>query len=69
MLLGSIFGFFVAVKGYKETDWDSIKRISIRGTFMRGPTTPAMKKLVRIWAGAMILGFILVAIGISIGLN
>lgn len=48
MLFGAVFGFYVALKGYKSTGWDNIKRITTRGQFMRGPMTPQMKKLVRI---------------------
>lgn len=69
LLLGSVFGFFVAYKGYKETDWGGVKRISARGAFTRGPKTPAMKRLVRLWLAIMILGFVLLGAGISIGLS
>ncbi len=64
LLLGAIFGFYVAYKGYRSTDWSNLKRISARATFFRGEPTPAMKKLI-----IMIAGFILLAIGISIGTN
>lgn len=69
LLLGAIFGFYVAYKGYRSTDWSNLKRISSRAVFFRGEPTPSMKKLIRTWMIIMIAGFILLAIGISIGTN
>lgn len=69
MLLGAIFGLGVAVKGYKETDWSGVRKISIWGGFQRGGISPVMRKLTYIWVGIMIMGFIFVGIGLSVGLN
>lgn len=69
MLVGAVFGFFVAIKGYRETDWQDVKKISIWAGFQRGPLNPAMRRLTKIWAALMLIGIILLAIGISIGLK
>lgn len=69
LLLGAIFGFYVAYKGYRSTDWSNLKRISSRAVFFHVEPTPAMKKLIRTWMIIMIAGFILLAIGISIETN
>lgn len=69
MLLGALFGFFVAVKGYRHTDWSKVKKISYWGKFQRGKLTPQMKRLIWIWAGVMILGFALTGVGISLGIE
>lgn len=58
LLLGAIFGVFVAVKGYKATDWGKTRRI-IGDSFYYGNVDPKMKKLVRIWVIMMFSGFIL----------
>lgn len=69
MLLGAVFGIFVAVKGFRETEWTEAKRISIRGSFTRGYVSPRMKKLIRIWVLVMIAGFLITGIGLAIGLG
>ena len=69
MLIGALFGFFVAYKGYKETNWKEVNKISSRALFMRGPRTPQMKKLSNIWRIIMIIAFVVVGIGIAIGLH
>lgn len=69
LLIGVVFGFVVAVKGYRATDWHSVKKISYRGMFQRGEPTPQMKTLIRIWGAVMILGFIITGIGLAIGLD
>lgn len=69
MLIGALFGFYVAVKGFRATDWPGIKKISIMSGFQRGKNSPEMKRLTRIWMGVMIAGFILTGIGLTIGIN
>lgn len=69
MLLGAIFGFFVAVKGYKETDRSGVKKISLWAGFQRGPMNPAMKRLTKIWGVIMFAGLVIVFTGIAIGLK
>ena len=69
LLIGAAFGLIIAVKGYKETDWGKIKRISYFGDFQRGEKSLKIKRLTRIWCGIMIAGFIVLGIGLSIGLN
>ena len=67
LLLGTLFGFVVAVKGHKATDWKNVKNISARGRFYWGDVSPEMRRLARVWTGIMIVGFILIGIGLSIG--
>ena len=69
MLAGAVFGLFVAVKGYRQTDWRKAGRISYYARFTHGNShSPEMKKLTRIWGIIMLAGLILTAIGIAIGL-
>ncbi|MCI8998225.1 MAG: hypothetical protein HFJ95_04440 [Muribaculaceae bacterium] len=69
LLLGSIFGIFVALKGYRNDARSDIKGMSSTGFFQQHKISPEMKKLTRVWGCIMISGFILLGIGISIGLK
>lgn len=69
MLVGAIFGLIIAVKGYMQTEWRQVRRISYWNNFQFGQMSPQMRKLTRIWAIIMVLGFILTGIGLSIGLG
>lgn len=68
MLTGAVFGLFVAVKGYRQSDWHSIGKISYYARFTHGGTSPEMKRLTRIWGIIMVAGLILTGIGLAIGL-
>lgn len=65
LLLGSIFGVYVAVKGYMATNWSKTKRI-IGPSFYHGNVDPKTERLVRIWVITMFIGFILTGIGMAI---
>ena len=67
-LAAAVFGFFVAVKGYKETKGNMPQRI-FTTDFSYATKSPQMKKLIRIWSVGMIIGFIIIGIGIAVGLN
>lgn len=67
MLLGAVFGFFVAVKGYRATDWSKVKRMQVN-LFHQGSTTPRMKRLILAWGIIMIIGLIITGIGIATGI-
>lgn len=69
LLIGAVFGLFVAIKGYKEQNRNGKNHAFLSGVFMRGPMTPEMRKLVSIWGGITIVGFIILVIGISTGLK
>ncbi len=68
MLAGAVFGLFVAVKGYLQSDWRSIGKISYYARFTHGSTSPEMKRLTRMWGIIMVAGLILTGIGLAIGL-
>ena len=68
LLAAAVFGFFVAVKGYRETKGNMPRRI-VPFDFSQVPESPQMKKLIRIWSVGMIAGFIITGIGIALGLN
>ena len=65
LLLGSIFGVYVAIVGMKATDWGKTKRI-IGASFYHGNVDPKTKRLVRIWVITMFIAFILTGIGMAI---
>lgn len=68
LLAAAVFGFFVALKGYKETKGNMPRRI-FTTDFSYGTKSPQMKKLIRIWSVGMIVGFIIIGIGITVGFN
>lgn len=68
LLLGTIYGIYVAVKGYEGRKGDGGK-ISLLTGFQPGSVTPQMKRLIWIWGVIMIIGFVLTGIGITIGLK
>lgn len=68
MLTGAVFGLFVAVKGYRQSDWRSIGKISYYARFTRGNSSPEMKRLTHMWGIIMVAGLILTGTGLAIGL-
>lgn len=63
MLLGAIFGFFVALRGYRSTDWKFVRRIQ-PNAFSHGNTSAAQKRLQRCWAAAMAIGIAITGLGV-----
>ena len=68
MLFGTIFGMYVAIRGYREIDWSSVKRRPMFGNLSQHKMTPAMRKLTWMWCAIMFFSFIIVGVGLSIGL-
>lgn len=69
LLLGSLVGLAAAIKGFITN-----RNISPDDTGPCNPSRPSLKphmpqKLLRAWYVLMIVGFIIVGIGISMGLN
>lgn len=68
LLIGSIFGFYVAYKGLRDSNGGLARSIKLN-VFTQGPPSPYMRKLIKIWLAIMLIGFIITGIGISIGLH
>lgn len=68
LLLGAVYGIYVALMGLKEQNNGSIRWSSLF-YFHFGAQSPKMRKLTRNWAVIMIAGAILTAIGIAVGLK
>lgn len=66
LLAGVVFGFFLAIKGFKETDWNAVRSISVWSNFQRGAMSPQMKRLTGLWITIMIIGLILIGIGLTL---
>lgn len=68
LLIGAVYGLFIAIKGFKTTDWTGSSR-NHESSFNRGKNSPIMKKLTKIWYVTMLIGFMFIATGITIGLD
>ncbi len=68
MLIGAVYEFFVAVKGYHSSKGQWWQRFQLNA-FYQGPPDPKMRRLIKIWMLIMITGFAFTGIGISIGLG
>lgn len=68
MLIASIYGIVVAVKGYRSHLRDSPGR-SATASFLLGTVTPKMKRPIIIWAIGIITGLLITGIGTAIGLR
>ena len=64
LLVGSLYGIFVAVKGFRSRA--DGQRPLVEG-FGFGPVSPRMRRLIWIWGIIMIAGFVLTAIGLTTG--
>lgn len=68
MLLGALYGIYVAITGMRDRNEDRLKKQNMFGVHF-GSMTPKMKKLMTVWGIIMVLGFIITGIGIAIGLK
>lgn len=68
MLLGALYGIYVAITGMRDRNEDRLKKQNMFGVHF-GFMTPKMKKLMTVWGIIMVLGFIITGIGIAIGLK
>lgn len=68
MLLDALYGIYIAVKGIKSRNANSLEKHNIFN-FQFGSVSPEIKKLVTVWGVIMILGFAITGIGLAIGLK
>lgn len=68
LLLGAIFGLCAAIEGSRSQGWkpSEMFRLDFRN---HGPMPRQVKKLVITWGIVTILGFIILGIGLCMGLN
>lgn len=69
LALGVFYGLFVFIKGLRTTDWTGTNGISGQGLLHKGKSSPLMKRLSQIWYVAMLIGFMFIATGITIGMD
>lgn len=63
LLIGCVYGLFVAIKGFLES-----KGRNVAMSFFNPSTvSPQMRRLIRIWAWLMVLGFVSLGIGLELG--
>lgn len=68
LILGSLFGIYIAVRGIKESGGKFSSELQLN-PFNLVNRSPIMKRLTKIWMIIMVIGFIVTGIGISIGLK
>ena len=68
MLLGALYGIYIAITGMKSRNENCFKNQNIFGVQL-GSMTPKMKKLLTVWGIIMVIGLMLTGIGIAIGLQ
>lgn len=68
LLIGAIFGLYVAIRGFKKTGWKMVTELHVWDNMPNGTASPVMQKLTWTWGGIMAIGFFVVFIGLLIGL-
>lgn len=63
------YGLFVVIKRLLTTDWTGTNGISGQGLLHKEKSSPLMRRLSQIWYVAMLIGFIFIATGITIGMD
>ena len=61
MLIASIYGLFVAIKGYRRQH--SVGLLSFP---VSNPPDPTIKRLIKIWGILMFAGFVIIGIGMIV---
>lgn len=69
VLIGTVLGLYIAIKGYKSTEWSRLKKIYVWADFQRGPISPQIRRLSRLWTVIMIVGLILIGTGMTVGID
>lgn len=67
LLIGTLFGLFVAIKGLSESKSGSKGKAVSLMIFNPSPVSPEMRRLFKIWAWLMVCGLVAVGIGLAIG--
>ncbi len=68
MLLGALYGIYVAIKGIRMRKTDGVEKLNMFN-FQFGSVNPEMKRLITIWGIIMVVGFIVTGIGLALGLK
>lgn len=69
MILGSLYGIYVAIKGFRSRLGNGSEKQNMLSFFQFGPVSQEMKKLITIWGVIMLAGLIITCVGLAIGLK